>query len=61
MRIYELCKSKTRYSAQKNCRAGNIYITFKFSYLADTFIWQLANEDNESNHNQQKSNDMQVL
>ncbi len=39
-----------------------IYIIFTFCYLADTFIQigkRLTNEDNRSNQNQQKSNNMQ--
>ncbi len=38
-----------------------IYIYSTFSHLADAFIQAfLTNEDNRSNQNQQKSNDMQV-
>ncbi len=34
------------------------YFTFTFNHLADAFI---QSEDNRSNKNQQKSNNMQVL
>ncbi len=38
-----------------------IYIIYTFCYLADAFIQKrLTNEDNISNQNQQKSNNMQV-
>ncbi len=34
---------------------------FTFSHLADAFIQSDLNEDNRSNQNQQKSNNMQVI